>query len=146
MSDVNNDTVYLLQECNAGVKMGVDAIDEVLGDVQNPTLRQLFQIGKEAHQRIGSDAHRMLNDYDAPGKDPNAMARGMSWLKTNWKMTMDDSDATVADLITDGCNMGVKSLNRYINQYPAANEQARQLTDELVQVEQQMAVSLSRYL
>ena len=146
MGDVFNDTVYLLQECNAGVKMGVTAIDEVLDDVQNPTLRQLLQTGKEAHQRIGSEAHRMLNDCDAPDKEPDTLARGMSWLKTNWKMTVDDSDATVADLITDGCNMGVKSLHRYMNQYPAANQQARQLTDELVQVEQQMAVSLSRYL
>jgi hypothetical protein len=45
----------------------------------------------------------------------------MSWMKTNMKLSMEDSDATIADLMTDGCNMGVKSLNRYLNQYKAAD-------------------------
>ena len=39
----------------------------------------------------------------------------MSWMKVGVKMGLDDSDKTVADLMTDGCNMGVKSLNRYLN-------------------------------
>ena len=29
------------------------------------------------------------------------------------------SDKPIAELITDGCNMGVKSLNQYLNQYQA---------------------------
>ena len=27
---VNNDTIELLKECNAGIKMGISSIDEVL--------------------------------------------------------------------------------------------------------------------
>ena len=34
---------------------------------------------------------------------------------------------TVADLMTDGCNMGVKSLSRYLNQYKAADEQSKNI-------------------
>ena len=37
----------------------------------------------------------------------------MSFIKTNFKMGMNESDTTVAELITDGCNMGIKSLNKY---------------------------------
>ena len=36
----------------------------------------------------------------------------MSWMKTNMKLAMDTSDAAIADLMTDGCNMGVKSLHK----------------------------------
>lgn len=45
--------------------------------------------------------------------------------KTNVKLVMNESDQTIADLMTDGCNMGVKSLNKYLNQYKAANEKVK---------------------
>ena len=74
------------------------------------------------------------------------MAKGMSWMKTNMKMTMDSSDATVADLITDGCNMGVKTLNRYLNQYKAADEKSKAICGELISIEEQLCKDLRAYL
>ena len=74
------------------------------------------------------------------------MAKGMSWIKTNVKLSLDDSDKTVADLITDGCNMGVKSLHRYLNQYEAADEKSKEITKRLIQLEEQLAVDLRPFL
>ena len=70
----------------------------------------------------------------------------MSWLKTGMKLAMDESDATIADLMTDGCNMGVKSLNRYLNQYTAADEYSKDITKRLINLEQQLSVDLRGYL
>jgi hypothetical protein len=74
------------------------------------------------------------------------MAKGMSWIKTNVKLGMSETDATVADLMTDGCNMGVKSLNRYLNQYEAADEISKDITKRLIHQEQQLAHALTAYL
>lgn len=38
------------------------------------------------------------------------MAKSMSWIKTNMKLIMDELDETIADLMTDGCNMGENPL------------------------------------
>ncbi len=146
MEKFNEDTVSLLKECNAGVKMGVDSIAEVIDHVQDEHLQQILHHSKDEHQKIGSEIHRLLNQCDESGKDPNPLAKSMSWLKTNMKMTMDESDATVADLITDGCNMGVKSLRRYLNQYTQADGQSRRLTEQLIHVEQQMTTDIAPYL
>jgi hypothetical protein len=70
----------------------------------------------------------------------------MSWMKTNMKLGMNHSDATVAELMTDGCNMGVKSLNRYLNQYKAADERSKDLAKQLIHLEQQLAVDIQQYL
>ena len=70
----------------------------------------------------------------------------MAWLKTNWKLTVRPGDATVADLIVDGCNMGVKSLTRYQNQFPAASVHARALAGQLIDAEEQLSNELRRYL
>ena len=143
---IHQDAIKLLKECNAGVKMGIDSIAEILDHVQDDNLKQILNSCREEHQKIDSEVHQLLNRYDESGKEPNAVAKGMSWLKTNMKMSMNESDNTIADLITDGCNMGVKSLNRYLNEYQAADEQAKDIAKKLIYLEQQMVVDISPYL
>jgi len=140
------DTSELLKECNAGIKMGVSAIEEVIDRVKSEKMRDILSSSKAEHQRLGNETREILNEYDLEGKEPNPMAKGMSWLKTNVMMSMDESDATVADLITDGCNMGVKSLNKYLNQYKAADEKAKDITKKLINMEEKLAVDLREYL
>lgn len=143
---IKNDTVELLKECNAGVKMGVSSIDEVLPDVKNAALRQKLTVCKEEHEKLGSETKKMLNNYDDSGKEPNPFAKSMSWIKTNTKMMVSPTDETISDLITDGCNMGVKSLNRYLNEYKAAEEKAKDITKRLINLEEQLATDIREYL
>jgi len=70
----------------------------------------------------------------------------MSWMKTNVKLIMKESDATIADLMTDGCDMGVKSLSRYLNQYKAADGRSKDIAERLIKLESQMAEDMRRYL
>lgn len=88
----------------------------------------------------------MLARYGDEGKEPNPVAKGMAWMKANVKLTLEDSDNAVADLITDGCAMGVKSLNRSLNQYQAAGEQAKDLAHRLIQLENQLGQEVRPYL
>ncbi len=142
----NNDTIYLLKECDTGTKMAVTSIDEVLEKVQSDDLKALLSKSKENHEKLGNEIHSLLLEYHSEEKDPSAMAKGMSWLKTNMKMSMDNSDATIADLITDGCHMGVKSLHRYLNQYPAADDKVKKLCNKLVEIEDELCTDLRAYL
>ena len=61
-------------------------------------------------------------------------------------MGIDDSDQTIADLMTDGCNMGVKSLNRYLNQYKAADEVSQDIAKRLINLEEQLAKDIRKFL
>lgn len=143
---MEDDTIKLLRECNAGIKMGVSSIDEILDETTDPKLMQMLEDVKKEHKRLGSETHRLLNDYDDAGKDPSPIAKGMSWIKTNVMMAVDAGDNTIADLITDGCNMGVKSLSRYLNKYKAADAQSKKIAKELIACESQLAEGLRPYL
>ena len=140
------DTAQLLQECDAGTKMAVSSLDDVLDRVQSPKLKSLLAQSKQQHTRIGNEIHALLNCSGEEGKDPNPLAKGMSAVKTGWKMGMDSSDATIAELITDGCSMGIKSLSQYLNQYSTADESARSLCRTLISVEDQLVSDLRAYL
>ena len=101
---------------------------------------------RSAHGKLGDQTYAMLARYGDEGKEPNPLAKGMAWMKANVKLTLEDSDNAVADLITDGCAMGVKSLNRSLNQYQAAGEQAKDLAHRLIQLENQLGQEVRPYL
>lgn len=142
----NNDTINLLKECDAGSKMAVASIDDMLDKVRSPKLKELMRESREHHEKLGNDLHSMLNEFGSDKKDPNAMAKGMSKLKTGMKLSMDECDATIADLMTDGCNMGIKSLYKYMNQYPAADHKAKELCMRLIGIEQELRKDMRNYL
>ena len=143
---VEDDTIKLLRECDAGVKMGISSINEVLGEVQNQELSRILKNSRDAHERLDGEVNQILQQYQDEGKEPSAVAQGMSWMKTSMKMAMEKSDRTVADLMTDGCNMGIKSLRKYKNQYPAAEQRVRDLTDRLIALEENMVTDMRAYL
>jgi glutamate racemase len=143
---MNDDTIKLLNECNAGTKMAVGSIDEVLPKVKNKDMEQLLLNCKHEHEQLGNEIHRLLNEYHDAEEEPNPIAKGMSWMKTNAKLMMNPTDNTAADLIVEGCNMGVKSLSRYLNQYKAADQQAKDLTQKLIHSEEQLSVQLRQFL
>ena len=143
---IQPDTVKLLRECDAGVKMGISSIDEVLPYVRSDILKQRLTACKKEHTELKHELGGLLNRYGDDGKNPNPMAKSMSWLKTNMKLVMHESDHTIADLMTDGCNMGVKSLNRYLNQYKAADEVSKDIAKRLINQEEKLAVDIRQYL
>lgn len=143
---IEQDTIRLLRECDAGVRMGVESIDEVLEYVRSSELGDCLRDCRDEHIRLEHEIQELLDRYHDEGKDPNPMAKGMSWVKTNVKLAMDDSDKTIADLITDGCNMGVKSLNKYLNQYKAADEKTKDITKKLIKIEEKLAKDIRDFL
>ena len=142
----NKDTIHLLKECDAGSKMAVTSLDEVMESVQDEKLKEILKKSKDHHEKLGNEIHSMLIQYHSEEKEPNPMAKSMSWLKTNMKMTMDKSDATVADLLTDGCNMGIKSLYKYMNQYSNAESKVKNLCNNLIDIERELRKDLRSYL
>ena len=143
---IEQDTIKLLRECDAGIKMGVSSIEDVLDHVKNKDLRTHLTRCRDEHNALKSDIQKELDRFHDDGKDPNPITKGMSWIKTNVKLGMDDSDKVVADLLTDGCNMGVKSLRKYLNQYEAADEKAKDITKRLIQLEEKLTAQLREYL
>lgn len=141
-----NDTLKLLRECDAGVKMGVASINDVLTDVKSEQMRNDLKNCRDQHEILLSEIKNKLSQSCDRGKEPAPMAKGMSWMKTNVKMALEHSDKTVADLITDGCNMGVKSLHRYLNQYKAADADSKGIATRLIQLEDDLAKQMRQYL
>ena len=143
---IEQDTIRLLRECDAGIKMGISSIDDVLEHVESDRLHSSLAQCKKEHEKLQGEIVTLLGKYQDSGKNPNPIAKSMSRVKTGMKLGMDDSDATVADLMTDGCNMGVKSLSKYLNQYKAADEVSKDIAKRLIHLEAQLAGDIRVFL
>ena len=143
---IEQDTVRLLRECDKGVKMGVSAIDDVMGYVKRDELKQALNDCRSDHLRLEDELEQLLHRYHDEGKEPGLMLKGMSKMKTTMKLAANTTDSTVADLITDGCNMGIKSLSKFLNEYKAAEEVAKDITKKLISQEEELSVRLRDFL
>jgi hypothetical protein len=143
---IESDTIKLLRECDAGIKMGISSIDEVLPYTKSDRLKQYLSDCKQEHEKLKHEIQGLLDKYKDDGKNPNPVAKGMSFMKTSVKLAVHESDHTIADLMTDGCNMGVKSLNRYLNQYEAADEVSKDITKRLINLEEKLAIDIRDFL
>lgn len=142
----NEDTIKLLKECDAGAKMGIDGIEEVLDKVENENLKSILEKYLQDHKKLEDKIKDELDKFHDEEKEPNPIAKAMSWIKINFKLIKGEHDKVIADLMTEGCNMGIKSICRYINQYPNALENIKKLCYDLVELEENFAKDMREYL
>ena len=142
----NEDTIKLLKECDAGAKMGIDGIEEVLDKVENEKLKSILEKYLQDHKKLEDKIKGELDKFHDKEKEPNPIAKTMSWIKINFKLIKGEHDKVIADLMTEGCNMGIKSICRYMNQYPNALENIKKLCYDLVELEENFAKDMREYL
>ena len=146
MKIIEQDTIKLLRECDAGIKMGVASIEDVIDDVKSEDFKKMLEKSIGHHQQLQDEIQILLDEYHDDGKNPNPIAKGMSYVKTNLKVAVDPSDSTIADLMTDGCNMGIKSLTKYLNEYEAADKKSKDLAKKVIGLEESLAQDMKEYL
>ncbi|KAF1084755.1 hypothetical protein SPSYN_01925 [Sporotomaculum syntrophicum] len=143
---MNEDTINLLKECNAGCKAGTNSMEQVQPYIKNEKLKSIIDKYNDKHIKIGDECHQMLNEYHEEEKDPKFSAKAFSWIGTEMKLMMNDDTHKIADIMIDGCYIGIKSVSKYINKYKTASKESMDLAKKLVKVEQEFMNELLEYL
>ena len=141
-----DETCRLLGTCDAGIQMAIRSIDDVLPLVESSHLRQQLTNCRRAHEHLRTETHALLGRFEGEGKSPGPMASGMRWLRTNVRLAVQPGDQSVADLIIDGCNTGIKALHRSCNRCPGASDEALRLAGRLIEEERKLQRDLQSYL
>ena len=143
---IEQDTIKLLRECDAGTKMGISSISDVIDKISDESMRGILEECKREHERLEGELAEQLAKYRDDGKDPNPIAKGMSYFKTNLKLGIDYSDSTIAELMSDGASMGSKTISRYLNEYKAADEFSKDIAKRLISIEDTLAANIRGFL
>lgn len=133
---MKNDTVKLLLECNSGIRMGENAIKQLLPHAKSDEMRRTLEIGKSSHQALSDETCAMLKSYGRTAEDIHPIAQTLSGMKICTAMMLKESDQSIASIMTDGCNMGIKALSKYLNKYKKADDEAKSIVKRLIASEQ----------
>ncbi len=145
-SMIHEDTIKLMRECDAGIKMGVSAIDDVIDRIKDNSLEDLLTKSRREHLALADELEKLLEEFHDDGKEPNPIASAMSSMKISMKLMADPSDGKIADLMSDGLAIGIKSLSRYLNQYQAADERSKEIAKRLILIEDRLEHEIRAYL
>lgn len=143
---MREDTIKLLKECDSGAKMGVESIDEILDKTETEELKRILGISKVEHNKIIKETGEILASNNIESEQPPAIAKFMSKMKTEIKLMSGNADQKIAELMTDGCDMGIKSLTQYLNEYSLADEKVKNITEHLIKIEESTREKLKAYL
>ena len=141
-----NDSVELLKECDAGLEMAISSLEQVKPEANADNFLNMLDKYHKNHIKIQKDIDKKLVGYNENGKKANPFAEAMASMKTSFKLTANHTDNEIADLMIDGCNMGIKSVSKYMNQYSNASKEIMQLANDIVVLEQNFSNELRQYL
>ena len=74
------------------------------------------------------------------------MSKPTPRISTDMKLMMEKDSHKIAEILIDGCNMGVKSLSRYLNEYKRATNEAKSVANRLIGIEQKLNDQIRQYL
>ena len=143
---MHEDTVALLGQCTAGIDLTVSAINGLLPNTKDHRLRKRLQDCVDDHRLLRSHACRLLEQYGGKEKQPHILRMGVTALKANARMAIGGDDTTVADLVANSCDLGVRTLSKSQNRYCLAHTDALLLTQELIRCEEGLSSQLRPYL
>ncbi len=143
---MKKDTENLLCHCSAGLKMGERALRLTLSHTPPGELKNLLESAAERHAILDDEIKRLLYSERRHDKAPSPIINLMSDAKIKAALTLNGSRSTIASLMTDGCNMGAKSVSHYLNKYPTAGAAAQVLAQRIIKTEDTLRDQLKKYL
>ena len=64
----------------------------------------------------------------------------------NQQVMLHDDSSQIAKLLMDGCNMGIQSIGKFLNEYEEASSESRSLAKKLLHMDEQLMKELKPFL
>ena len=106
----------VLDELNKGCVMGMDAIRDILDKVEDKKFKKVLEKEFDKYKDIH---HRILKKYEDYSKEEptttNIINKAMTSIMTEMKLMKDNSNSKIAELLSQGTNMGIIEGRKILN-------------------------------
>ena len=141
-----NNEVYILNEINKGIKMGMDSISTIAEKVGDGNFKDdlLFQYDKynDILNKVNAE---LKNHNDFPAELP-PIQKVMGYVDIQLSTINDKSNSHIAEMLIKGTNMGIIEGVKLKNQNPTASEPVKNILDEFIKFQENNVEKLKKYL
>ena len=143
---MEQDTKTLLQETNYGCKMAVNSMKKIIEEAEDCELMKVILEAISKHEAVGDKTGKALKEHGHEEKEPSPMVTMYSEITTDLKLLWRDDTGKIAEIMVDGCNMGIKSISKVLNDCKNASGESRKLAEALIHEEDQFLRKLQPFL
>ena len=129
---MQKDTEQLLRETNYGAKLALMNMKHIMDEAEEGELMKVIVHAIEEHEKVEQKTANAMNEHGYEEKAVSAMMHAFSDVTTELKMLWRDDSAKIAEMLVDGCNMGIKNISQTMNQCENASKEAKALISEIV--------------
>lgn len=141
-----DNSVYILNEINKGIKMGMDSISTISEKVGDGNFKDdlLFQYDK--YNDILNKVNSELKNYNDFPQELPPMQKVMGYMDIQASTIVDKSNSHIAEMLIKGTNMGIIEGVKLKNQNPDANPKIQNILDEFIKFQENNVEKLKKYL
>lgn len=141
---INKDT---LDELNKGCAMGMDAIRNILEKVEDKKFKKVlekeFDKYKDIHHRIEKKYEEFSREEPT---ETSAMNKVMTWSMTEMKLMKDQSDSKIAELLSQGTNMGIIEGRKLLNHKEKLDKEVEKILTDFIEMQEESVEIYKEYL
>ena len=143
---MEDNTQYILNEVNKGIKMGMDSISTISEKVQSQDLKNDLKFQYDKYNEILNQVNNELSKFGEFPKELNPMQKAMGWMSIEWNTMNDKSDSKISEMMLQGTNMGIIEGVKLLNNNPDAPKQTKNILNEFIKFQENTIEQLKKYL
>ena len=143
---MEDNTQYILNEVNKGIKMGMDSISTISEKVQSQDLKNDLKFQYDKYNEILNRVNNELSKFGEFPKELNPTQKAMGWMSIEWNTMNDKSDSKISEMMLQGTNMGIIEGVKLLNNNPAAPKQTKNILTEFIKFQENTVEQLKKYL
>ena len=141
-----DNNINTLDELNKGCSMGVDALNVILGKVDDNKFKDLLEKQKIEYKDLSDRISDLYEEYsDQEISHTNLMEKAMTWYGIEKDTLTDSSISNLADLLIRGTNMGIIEGKKLLNN-KTMDKKVHKICNEYVKMQELYLDKLKEYL
>jgi len=141
-----NQTEKLLQSIVENGRMGEDACDQLLSRTQDMKMREELMLEKQQYADSVREAEQKLCEMGVHPHPKGMMARMGMWMGMQMNTISDRSASHIADMLIQGCTMGIVEITKARNSCSEADAQAQGIASNMITKQQEAIDRLKAFL
>lgn len=114
-----DENIELLEYIYKNADMGASALTDLLNELKGKDnkIKKIVEDQLKEYEKFLKESKKYLNKKDCPLKENGAFAKLMSKMGIKKEVLMDNSDASISHMLTQGLTMGIIEMTSKIDNY-----------------------------
>lgn len=138
--------VEVLNDLTKGIKMGMDAISNVVESVKDNEFKQILLSQYNKYNDLLNQVDKKLQDFDKIPKDLPTMQKTIGYIGVKLNTSSDNSTSHICEMIMQGINMGITKGITLLHNCPNISKESKDILNEFINYQESCIETLKKYL